>query len=106
VSTPATAGPEGDVEIVTRIDACGLQCPGPIMQVARAVENIAQGQGVSIVASDPGFAGDIAGWCESTGNTVLQVMAEKGSYRATIVKAPRRIPRRLPAAADGSPRRW
>jgi peroxiredoxin family protein/TusA-related sulfurtransferase len=56
------------------------------MQVAGAVENIAPGQGVSIVTSDAGFAGDIAGWCESTGNTLLEVVTEKGSYRATIVK--------------------
>jgi NADPH-dependent 2,4-dienoyl-CoA reductase/sulfur reductase-like enzyme/peroxiredoxin family protein/rhodanese-related sulfurtransferase/TusA-related sulfurtransferase len=86
VSAPAAAKPAGDVEIVTRIDACGLQCPGPIMQVARAVENIVRGQGVSIVTGDSGFAGDIAGWCDSTGNTLLEVVAEKGSYRATIVK--------------------
>ena len=59
---PAAAEPAGDVEIVTRIDACGLRCPGPIMQVAGAVENIAPGQGVSLVTGDGGFAGDIAGW--------------------------------------------
>jgi len=100
VSAPAAEEATGEVEIVTRIDACGLQCPGPIMQVARAVENIAAGQGVSIVTGDAGFAGDIAGWCDSTGNTLLEVVAEKGSYRATIVKGAPQNPA-VRAGAEG-----
>ena len=84
-SQPVDSEP-GDVEIITRIDACGLQCPGPIMQLAKAVENIQPGQGVSIVTTDPGFAADIAGWCDSTGNTLVEVTPDKGGYRATVAK--------------------
>ncbi len=72
--------------IVREIDARGLQCPGPIMQLKNAIEQIAPGQAVTVLASDPGFAGDIAGWCHSTGNSLGEVKPVDGGYRAVIVK--------------------
>ena len=98
-AAPPAAAPS-DVEIVTRIDARGLQCPGPIMQLAKAVDKIEQGQGVSIVTGDHGFAADIAGWCDSTGNTLVEVAPDKGGYRATVVKG---CSQNSPAASCESP---
>ncbi|MDN9011371.1 CoA-disulfide reductase [Brevibacillus laterosporus] len=53
------------------IDACGLQCPGPIMQVFQAVSGAQDGQIIEVKATDPGFMADIAAWCNKTGNTLL-----------------------------------
>ncbi|RAP25842.1 CoA-disulfide reductase [Brevibacillus laterosporus] len=53
------------------IDACGLQCPGPIMQVFQAVSRAQEGQTIEVKATDPGFMADIAAWCDKTGNTLL-----------------------------------
>lgn len=53
------------------IDACGLQCPGPIMQVFQAVSRAQDGQIIEVKATDPGFMADIAAWCNKTGNTLL-----------------------------------
>ena len=69
------------------LDACGLQCPGPILKVKQAIDQMEDGQQLKIVASDFGFSADIAAWCENTGNTLLSsdltnnqvnVLIEKG----------------------------
>jgi len=91
-----------NTEVAREIDASGLQCPGPIMQLAEAVKDLADGQAVSILASDPGFAADVAGWCDSTGNTLLNIAPEGGGCRATIAKGTTDASRPTPSpqAAD------
>jgi peroxiredoxin family protein/rhodanese-related sulfurtransferase/TusA-related sulfurtransferase len=74
------------VEIVKTIDACGLQCPGPILGLKAAVDAVRPGQAVRILTSDPGFSADIAGWCESTGHRLVDLHAEKGTIAAVIEK--------------------
>lgn len=59
------------------IDACGLQCPGPIRKVYEQVELMKQGEVLKINASDPGFAKDIKAWCETTQNELLKVEFNK-----------------------------
>lgn len=73
-------------EIVQEIDACGLQCPGPIMQLAEAVKAIDRGQAVRIAATDAGFASDVKGWCHSTGNVLVDIRADNGKYMVTVAK--------------------
>ncbi len=74
------------LEIVTEVNACGLQCPGPIMKLKEAVDAIQPGQAVRISTTDAGFAADVAGWCDSTGNRLKEQSASGGKYHALIVK--------------------
>ncbi|MGL4953415.1 MAG: DsrE/DsrF/DrsH-like family protein [Culicoidibacterales bacterium] len=55
------------------LDACGLQCPGPIMQTYQTMERMNDGEVLFIKASDPGFAQDIRTWAKTTDNTVLKI---------------------------------
>ncbi|ATW27508.1 DsrE/DsrF/DrsH-like family protein [Candidatus Formimonas warabiya] len=71
---------------VIKIDACGLQCPGPIMRVHQELENISEGDILEIHATDPGFAIDIKAWCRRTGNTLLEVKATDMDHVALIRK--------------------
>lgn len=68
------------------LDVCGLSCPGPIVQVAKALEKMNDGDQLDVTASDPGFARDIAAWCNNTGNTLLSSSSEKGRYKALVQK--------------------
>ena len=63
-----------------RLDACGLQCPGPIMQVKNAVDNMKAGQRIEVKATDPGFARDAESWCRSTGNRFVSKTSEGGYH--------------------------
>jgi len=75
--------PAGDVVYV---DACGLQCPGPILRLKAEVDRAAPGTHVVVRASDPGFARDAGAWCHMTGNTLQSMDDDQGTIVATIVK--------------------
>ncbi|PIE97781.1 MAG: CoA-disulfide reductase [Treponema sp.] len=83
-STPVKGDKNTMKEI--RIDACGLQCPGPIMKVKTGIEELPEGGVLSIKASDPGFSRDIQSWCKLTGNKLLHLDSEKGIIKANIQK--------------------
>jgi NADPH-dependent 2,4-dienoyl-CoA reductase/sulfur reductase-like enzyme/peroxiredoxin family protein/TusA-related sulfurtransferase/rhodanese-related sulfurtransferase len=68
------------------LDACGLQCPGPILKTREKMEHIKEGDALTIKASDPGFKKDIKVWAEKTGNKLISVQSEKGLVVATVQK--------------------
>ena len=59
------------------LDACGLQCPGPIRRVFEEINKMEDGEVLEVKASDPGFTKDIKSWCDSTGNTLLESEFDK-----------------------------
>ncbi|ERJ12828.1 CoA-disulfide reductase [Haloplasma contractile] len=69
-----------------KIDACGLQCPGPIMQTYKAVDAANDGDIILVQSTDSGFARDVDKWCDKTGNTLLKVEQNKNVYSAYIQK--------------------
>ncbi|MCC7299846.1 MAG: FAD-dependent oxidoreductase [Verrucomicrobia bacterium] len=78
---------ETTVKLVKTINACGLQCPGPILQLKNAIDEIKEGEAVSITATDPGFVADAPAWCNTTGHELASLEpAGKGEYRATVIK--------------------
>jgi len=71
---------------VLEVDACGLQCPGPIMKLKSEMDKLpTQGQ-LMIKASDPGFYNDVASWCKVTGNDLLTREKINGEITAIIRK--------------------
>ncbi|HEM3625317.1 TPA: FAD-dependent oxidoreductase [Streptococcus suis] len=69
-----------------RLDACGLQCPGPILKVKENIDKMSIGQKMEVEASDFGFSADIEAWCQNTGNTLLSNRIENGKVIASIAK--------------------
>jgi len=77
----------GDVNIVRTLDVSGLQCPGPISQLRKAIDTIDKGQAVEVLSTDPGFAADVPAWCRSTGHQSVSVeKVAGGKYRAVVRK--------------------
>jgi len=68
------------------LDACGLQCPGPIVKLKSAIDSMMEGRDLVVVASDPGFARDVQSWCSLTGNTLLSLKDEGGKITAVVRK--------------------
>ena len=84
-----------------RLDACGLQCPGPIMQVKNAVDNMNAGQRIEVKATDPGFARDAESWCRSTGNRFVSKTSE-GGYHTVVIEKREACGSAVTPAAGGS----
>ncbi|MEK4517071.1 CoA-disulfide reductase [Paenibacillus sp. FSL H8-0122] len=68
------------------LDACGLQCPGPILKVYETISSMEEGQRVEITATDFGFAADIRQWCSKTRNTLESVDVSGGKVQALVRK--------------------
>jgi len=81
-----------DTTKTIEVDACGLQCPGPIMKVSSAMKDMKDGERLVIRASDPAFASDIKVWCERTGNRLEAVKNQKGIYEVRIQKMKGAVP--------------
>ncbi|MEI6602380.1 MAG: DsrE/DsrF/DrsH-like family protein [Clostridia bacterium] len=69
-----------------QLDACGLQCPGPILKVYAAVNAMSEGDIVEVTATDPAFAVDIQAWCKRTGNVLLDSKQNAGIFTVTVQK--------------------
>ena len=54
------------------LDASGLCCPGPLLQVKNKMDRMAEGQVLRVLATDPGFEADIRSWAEMSGNHFFQ----------------------------------
>jgi peroxiredoxin family protein/TusA-related sulfurtransferase len=67
--------------VTLNVDACGLQCPGPIVQLYKALQTAQIGDVIEITATDPGFYKDVKTWADKTGNTLLAL--EKGDKIVT-----------------------
>ena len=66
-------------------DAKGQVCPMPIVTLAKAFKDLAPGQILALLATDPGAKKDVAAWAEKTGNTLLE-MAEDGGVMTFYLK--------------------
>ncbi len=93
--SPASVNPSKTIEV----NACGLQCPGPVMRLKQEMDSLATGEAVSITASDPGFYSDAASWARSTGNIVRDISIDKGIVKAVIEKGGE-APSPVPAAGN------
>ena len=78
---------EPTMKLVKTVNACGLQCPGPILQLKNAIDEGKEGEAISITASDRGFVADAPAWCNTTGHELVSLEpAGKGAYCAVVVK--------------------
>lgn len=68
------------------LDACGLQCPGPIVKLSKALCGAENGDLIEISTTDPAFASDIEGFCRRTGNVFEAMTSAKGVSTAKIRK--------------------
>lgn len=89
----SASGSEADAGIETKeedyclsLDACGLQCPGPVMKLKEGIELLKPGQHLMIRATDAGFAKDVQSWAKMTGNRLVEVSQEKGTITAILEK--------------------
>lgn len=70
-----------------RINACGIQCPGPILKLKSSIESLKTGERLEILATDAGFPRDAEAWCRSTGNKFVSKRSEGGTHYVIIEKS-------------------
>lgn len=74
-------------ENMLSLDACGLMCPGPIMQLKKTYDKMEIGASLCVKATDPGFEKDVKSWCKVVGASLESVQNVGGIISAKITKA-------------------
>lgn len=69
-----------------KVDACGLMCPGPVLQLKKSYETLKAGEQLQITATDQAFGKDVASWCKMTGAELVTLENKNGVVAATIRK--------------------
>lgn len=69
-----------------KVDACGLMCPGPVMQLKKNYEALKIGEQLQITATDQAFGKDVTSWCKMTGAELVALENKNGVVAATIRK--------------------
>lgn len=58
------------------VDACGLRCPLPILKAKKALAQMASGDILRVLATDPGSLRDFQLFAKQTGNEFLSYHQE------------------------------
>lgn len=67
------------------VDASGLSCPLPVIELARTVADRADGEVVRLIATDPAAQVDVPVWCRLQGHRLLRRDEEPaGTWRFDV----------------------
>lgn len=69
-----------------QLDTSGLLCPEPVMMLHGKVREMASGDVVDVVATDPSTTRDIPKFCQFLGHTLLEQREADGQYFYRIQK--------------------
>jgi tRNA 2-thiouridine synthesizing protein A len=75
---------EISVEKDATLDARGLMCPMPIVQLAKKVKELNSGQVLELLADDVGSKDDVPAWTSRTGHQLLATEEEGKVFRFYI----------------------
>lgn len=76
-----------EFDITETLDVKGASCPMPVVKTKSAIDDLAEGAVLEVVATDPGSMSDIDGWAAGTDGVDL-VGQEEGDdvYRHYVRK--------------------
>lgn len=66
------------------LDAKGLNCPLPILKTKKALQTMAVGGVLEVLATDPGAVADFKSFCRQTGNELVSSTEEGSVYKFLI----------------------
>jgi TusA-related sulfurtransferase len=61
-----------DIEISKSFDLKGLACPMPVVKVSKGIKDVAVGEVIEAISTDPGSLTDIPAWARTSGNEILK----------------------------------
>ena len=74
------------VTITRTVDARGSYCPGPLMELIRAIREGAVGDVIAVLSTDAGSRIDIPKWVEKAGHHLVGVETRDGYDEIVVEK--------------------
>ena len=69
------------------LDTKGLNCPLPVLKTKKAMKDLAAGERITVLATDPGSVKDFEAFCQATGDRLVDSSEENGVFTYVIEKA-------------------
>jgi tRNA 2-thiouridine synthesizing protein A len=69
------------------LDAKGLNCPLPILKTKKMLNEVSAGGTLEVLATDPGSVADMASFCRTTGNELVESTKDGDVFRFLIKRA-------------------
>ena len=69
------------------LDTRGLKCPLPVLRARKAMQGVAAGEVLRVLATDPGTVRDFEAFCEATGHELVTHSQDEGEFTFRIRKA-------------------
>ena len=73
-------------EQTTYLDCQNLNCPMPIVKMAKAIKHMEIGDVLEVTATDPAFRPDVEAWARKTGHILESFHTENNLTVATVRK--------------------
>ncbi len=68
------------------VDARGLVCPLPLMELRRALVLVAAGTRLCLLATDPQAPADVEAFCEASGHRLIGLRESEGAFAILVEK--------------------
>jgi tRNA 2-thiouridine synthesizing protein A len=72
--------------VAKTVDARGLSCPLPIVKTALAIRELASGDMIEVLATDPGSTKDFTAWSKTTGHELVESSVDGKVFRYVVRK--------------------
>lgn len=69
------------------LDCSGMACPMPILKTKKAIDGLAVGQILKMIATDPGSTSDMQAWTQKTGHELVASERDGDKYIFYVKKA-------------------
>lgn len=73
-----------DIKVSKTFDLKGLACPMPVVKVSKGIKEVAVGEMIEAVSTDPGSLTDIPAWARTSGNEVVKTEQDGNVIRFFI----------------------
>ena len=74
-------------DIAETLDVKGASCPMPVVKTKQAIDDLAAGSVLEVIATDSGSMSDIEGWAEGTNGVALLEQVDEGDvYKHYVEK--------------------
>lgn len=67
------------------VDARGLRCPIPVIRAARAAQELAPGNRIEVLSTDPAAATDLPAWSRMRGH-VVELLERDGDDVQVVIR--------------------
>jgi tRNA 2-thiouridine synthesizing protein A len=70
----------------TMLDTRGLKCPLPVLRARKAIQSVAPGEMLRVLATDPAAVRDFQAFCEATGHELVGHTQQAGEFTFLLRK--------------------